>query len=136
MSTAYDVTVTWKGQQAHVRVDVATFGHPGSFNPYDGGSPPEGPEAEVLALAVETSSGPIGVLLDDLTETEMDELVETEMDELVDLAIAAAADQREGIDPFASAILDDEMPAPPACDFCDGVGCNGCAKGHTEAGTR
>lgn len=130
MSTAYDVTVTWKGQQAHVRVDVATFGHPGSFNPYDGGSPPEGPEAEVLALAVETSSGPIGVLLDDLTETDLEELT--------DLAIAAAADQREGIDPFASAILDDEMPepAPPACDFCDGVGCNGCAKGHTEAGTR
>lgn len=46
-----NVRVTWQGRPVSVAIEVATFGHPGRFDPYDGGDPPEGPEGELTSAS-------------------------------------------------------------------------------------
>lgn len=57
-----------------VTLDVATWGHPGRFDPYDGGDPPEGPEAEIVD--VRTPEGEVVTLTDGEAEQVMDQALE------------------------------------------------------------
>jgi hypothetical protein len=79
----YDVTVEWAGAPVRVGLDVATWGHPGRFDPYDGGDPPEGPEAEMVEAD--------GVDLAGLTDADHEALL--------DAALDAAQAQRDAGDP-------------------------------------
>jgi len=111
-----NVRVTFQGRPVAVVVEVATFGHPGRFDPYDGGDPPEGPEGEVTSASfADGAEEPIDLAA----------LSEAAHEELLGLALDAAWEEH---------VNGEQDAPPPACGFCDGMGCNGCAKGHTEAG--
>ena len=80
------LSINWKGKNCIARFSRYIPGYPGSFNPYDGGYPPEGCEFEDLEIFVD------GVdISESLTEEEyesfcweLDEFIQSETEEEAD----------------------------------------------------
>jgi hypothetical protein len=73
-----------------VTLDVTSYlpGHPGSFNPRDGGSPPEGPEAEFRVLLAKPQSEASV----DITDHLPDDVLEALHEEVIEMMADANAD--------------------------------------------
>lgn len=90
------VEVQHPSEPERIRVTVlVTAGHPGWFDPYDGGCPPDAGEVEVVGAVWVASGEPVT-----LTDQDVDALVGSP-------DFCNAAEER------AAALLGDEMPDAP-----------------------
>lgn len=85
-----NVRVTWQGRPVAAVIEVATFGHPGRFDPYDGGDPPEGPEGELTEASFADGEE---------EKIDLAGLPEKDHEALLDLALSAAWDEHVNGEP-------------------------------------
>lgn len=93
MGDRFNVPGTFRGVPATFAVVVTSWGSPGHFDPEDGGSPPEGPEAECTSITDATTGAellPATEVTADLPTPDLEDILQA-----IDVAIARGPHDRE-----------------------------------------